>query len=131
MAIKGIHHIAMKCDGVAEYEKTVTFYKSILGLSVARSWGEGEMSGIMLDTGAGLLEIFAKTDHVTKQNGIVRHFAFAVDNTDEIAKRVRNAGYEITIEPTDIVIKSNPPCPVRVAFCIGPLGEEIEFFEER
>ena len=23
---------------------------------------------------------------------------------------------------------SNPPFPIRVAFCIGPVGEEIEFF---
>ncbi|MEI3049677.1 MAG: hypothetical protein ACLTEU_10860 [Roseburia inulinivorans] len=26
---------------------------------------------------------------------------------------------------------SNPPFPIRVAFCIGPVGEEIEFFQER
>lgn len=24
-----------------------------------------------------------------------------------------------------------PPFPIRVAFCIGPVGEEIEFFQER
>ena len=41
---------------------------------------------------------------------------------------VRKAGYEITMEPTDNCIPSNPPYPARIAFCIGPVGEEIEFF---
>ncbi len=28
-------------------------------------------------------------------------------------------------------IPSDPPYPIRVAFCHGPSGEEIEFFSER
>ena len=35
------------------------------------------------------------------------------------------------IEPNDIVIRSDPEYPARMAFCFGPLGEEIEFFQER
>ena len=31
----------------------------------------------------------------------------------------------------DIVIPSQPEFPVRVAFCNGPVGEEIEFFQEK
>jgi glyoxylase I family protein len=37
----------------------------------------------------------------------------------------------VTVEPVDKVIPSAPPYPVRLAFCIGPLGEEVEFFCER
>ena len=44
---------------------------------------------------------------------------------------VKAAGYEVFIEPKDIVIASNPPFPARIAFCRGPLGEEIEFFQEK
>ena len=46
-------------------------------------------------------------------------------------KAVREAGYLITVEPKDVVIPSQPEFPVRVAFCNGPVGEEIEFFQEK
>jgi len=58
----------------------------------------------------------------------LRHLALDVDDTDAWVEAVRKAGYEITMEPTDICIKSDPPYPARIAFCIGPVGEEIEFF---
>lgn len=125
--ITGIHHLALKCQGVDEFEKTVHFYRDILGLPIARSWGEGESSGIMLDTGAGLLEIFANAPDKLG-SGAVRHFALAADDVDACIDAVRTAGYEVTMEPTDICIGSVPPYPARIAFCIGPVGEEIEFF---
>ena len=31
----------------------------------------------------------------------------------------------------DIVITSEPPFPAKIAFCRGPLQEEIEFFQEK
>ena len=125
--ITGIHHIALKCCGIDEYNKTVEFYHDILGLPIARTWGEGENSGIMLDTGAGLFEIFANaTDRPTM--GALRHIALAVEDTDACVDAVRAAGYEITMEPCDICIGSVPPYPARIAFCIGPVGEEVEFF---
>ncbi len=126
--ITGIHHLAIKCRGVAEFDKTVGFYRDILGLPVARTWGEGAGVGIMLDTGAGLLEIFANADD-TPTVGAVRHFAFDVADTDACVAAVRAAGYPITMEPNDIVIPSDPPYPARIAFCRGPVGEEIEFFQ--
>ena len=52
--IKGIHHVSMKCSSTEEYEKTIDFYKNILGIPVAREW----QAGIMLDTGNGIVEIF-------------------------------------------------------------------------
>ena len=60
--------------------------------------------------------------------GALRHLALAAEDTDACVAAVRAAGYEITMEPTDIVIPSNPPYPARIAFCIGPVGEELEFF---
>lgn len=124
--IKGIHHVSMKCSNQEEYEKTIHFYKDILGLSVARSWN----AGIMLDTGSGLIEIFNDGEEKLDK-GVIRHFAFAVDDADRCIDTVRKAGYEVFVEPKDVVIASNPPFPARVAFCYGPLGEEIEFFEEK
>ena len=41
-------------------------------------------------------------------------------NTDEEINKVK-----------DKVIKSVPEYPIRMAFCFGSLGEQIEFFSER
>jgi hypothetical protein len=99
-----------------------------LGLPIVRKWGEGEGVGMMLDTGAGLLEIVANAPDRLGAGGL-RHLAFEVENTDVCLEAVREAGYKVTMEPTDIVIASEPPYPARIAFCIGPVGEEVEFFQ--
>lgn len=127
--ICGIHHVALKCDGTAEFEKTLHFYQDVLGLEPVRSWGEGENAGAMLSTGDGLLEIFASGKKLPQ--GAIRHFALRTERVDDCVAAVRAAGYPITVEPKDIVIASNPPFPARIAFCTGPVGEAIEFFQER
>ena len=126
--ITGIHHIALKACGTADFEKMVKFYTELLGLKIVRTWGEGEKTAMMLDTGAGLLEIFANGVDYPGQ-GALRHLAFEVNDPDAFIEIVRAEGYEITMEPTDIVIASEPPYPARIAFCIGPVGEEVEFFK--
>ena len=124
--IKGMHHISMKCGKAEEYEKAKDFYLNVLGLSVKREW----QGGIMIDTGDCLIEIFSTGEGI-RGRGAVQHFALATDDVDELADRIKKAGYEVFIEPNDIVIKSEPEFPARMAFCYGPLGEEIELFMER
>jgi glyoxylase I family protein len=124
--IQGIHHVALKCSSQKEFEHVVGFYREVLGLTVRRAWD----GGIMLDTGNGLLEIFP-TGGDAAQEGALRHMAFATDSVDACVAAVRAAGYPITVEPKDIVIPSEPPLPARIAFCRGPLGEEIELFQEQ
>ena len=126
--IKGVHHIALKCCGISEFEKVISFYHDVLGMPLVRTWGEGDGSGAMLETGDGsVMEITASGggEHI---QGAIRHFALATDDVDACASAASAAGYPITSQPKDIVIASNPPLPARIAFCIGPLGEEIEFF---
>lgn len=84
----------------------------------------------MLDTGSGLIEIFC-TGKGERRKGAIRHVALLTDHVDELAGRIKAAGYEVFIEPKDTVINSSPVYPIRMAFCIGPLGEEIELFCER
>ena len=55
--ITGIHHVALKCQGLEHFEETVHFYRDILGLPLLRSWGRKENLAVMLDTGAGIMEI--------------------------------------------------------------------------
>ena len=124
--ISGLHHISLKCATLEEFEKAKKFYVDLFGFTIVREWPEG----IMIDFGNGMLEIFNNGEGI-KTKGALRHIAFATDNVDEIVDLVRNAGYEVFIEPKDIVIDSEPIFPARMAFCYGPLGEEIEFFQER
>ncbi|MBP0966702.1 MAG: VOC family protein [Oscillospiraceae bacterium] len=123
--IKGIHHISMKCGTDAEFQKAKDFYLRVLGLKAVREWP----AGIMIDTGCGLIEIFSSGTGIREQ-GAIRHFALLTDDTDGLAERIREAGYDVFIAPNDRVIPSEPPFPLRMAFCTGPLGEQIELFQE-
>lgn len=122
--IKGLHHVCLKCINDKEYEKTIHFYKDILGLKIARIWDDG--NAITLDTGNGLIEIF-NNERVQLEQGAIRHFAFATDSVDKCVETIRKEGYLITVKPKDVVLDD---LPARVAFCLGPVGEEIEFFQE-
>ncbi len=128
--IQGIHHIALKCEGYARFTETVAFYRDVLEMPVIRTWGEGDTAGAMLDSGAGIMEISANGD-ASNPKGSLRHIAFQVDSVEACLEKVRAAGYSVTMEPKDHTFASQPPYPVRIAFCIGPVGEEIEFFHER
>ena len=124
--INGIHHISMKCSTEEELSKVKEFYIDILGLKIIREWPDG----IMIDTGNGLIEIFTNADGEHRV-GAIRHFALLTDDVDEAVDKVKSAGYEVFVEPNDKVIASVPEYPIRMAFCFGPLGEQIEFFYER
>jgi glyoxylase I family protein len=124
--ITGLHHISLKCGTEDEFMRAKSFYLDVLGFKIVREWPEGAMIGF----GNGMLEIFNNGDGI-KTKGALRHIAFATDNVDEIVSKVKGAGYNVFIEPNDIVIRSDPEYPARMAFCFGPLGEEIEFFQER
>lgn len=124
--ITGIHHVSLKCGTKKDFDKAKDFYLNLLGFTEARSWPDG----IMIDTGAGLIEIFSNGEG-SRTKGALRHIAFSTDDVDEMAEKIRDAGYEVFIGPKDIVIRSEPEYPARMAFCRGPLGEEIEFFQER
>ena len=107
------------------------FYTEALGFKEKIRWGEGPERAIMLDTGDGnYLEIFANGSAEPKPEGCIIHFALRTDNCDAAVERARAAGVVITIETKDVVIQSIPkPTPVRLAFCKGPDGEIIEFFQ--
>ena len=128
--ITATHHIALKCHGAEQFEKMVDFYCNVLGLELTRRWGTADLPGAMIDTGNGTrLEINANAVDDPGQ-GALRHLALATPSVDACVEAVQKAGYEIFLGPKDIVIASEPPLPARIAFCRGPVGEEIEFFQE-
>ncbi len=127
--ILGVHHIAIFAS-VDKFDKTVALYKDILGLEVVRSWGEGSTRGIMISCGDNtVLEIMSKEETAKEPDGIFAHIAFEVDEVDSLVETVRAAGYEVTMESTDVTISSEPPYPIRVAFFRGEMNEHVEFFK--
>lgn len=121
--IKGIHHISMKTRNDDEYKRVRSFYAEVLKLNIVK---ECEVC-VLFDTGSGIVEIFRNgTD--TPDMGVIRHFAFAVEDVDYCIEAVRAAGYEVFVEPKDILIGGDASFPARIAFCKGPLGENIELF---
>jgi glyoxylase I family protein len=123
----GFHHVAMKAR---DFDASVRFYTEGLGFRKVLSWGEGDKRAVMLDTGDGAcLEIFAGGPPEPRPEGAVVHFALRSSDPDAAIQCARQAGAVVTMEPKDVDIPSNPPTPVRIAFCKGPDGEVIEFFK--
>jgi glyoxylase I family protein len=57
------------------------------------------------------------------------HFALRTTDCDQAIEAARAAGAEVTVEPRDVTLSADPPIPARIAFCKGPDGELIEFFQ--
>ena len=87
----------------------------------------------MLDVGDGnYLEVFEDLAYVPTANGSILHFALRTTRLDAVVERVRATGAKVTMEPKDVTIATTNdagPVPIRVAFCEGPNGEVIEFFQ--
>lgn len=125
--ITGIHHVCLKPWSNEKFQETIHFYRDILGMEVVRQWGDG--AGCMLWAGNALMEIFNNGEG-EKPTGSVNHFALATHDVAACVEAVRSAGYPITAEMKEVTIPAEKPFPLRCAFCVGPVGEEIEFFTE-
>ena len=124
----GFHHLSLK---VVNYEASLDFYIKGLGFQNKTSWQSAQGTHTaLLDTGDGnYLEVSEVSGTAPEPGGLVAHFALRTDDCDLAVRKAREAGAEITVEPKDVVLKSDPPLPVRIAFCKGPDGELIEFFQ--
>lgn len=125
----GFHHVAIR---VKDFDASVKFYTEVMGFKKTISWGEGDKRAIMLDTGDGAcFEIFAGGTDDPKPEGSFLHVALCTGNCDAAIERVKAAGMQVTMEPTDVTIESSPKAPVRIAFFKGPDGEILELFQYR
>ena len=115
--VNGVHHININCDSAAQLSEIKAFYCDLLGMEILLETPDR----LMLDMGGSQLEVFANGG--THCKGAIRHFALDVPDTAACVEAVRAAGYPITMEVTRI------PDPAVIAFCTGPVGEEIEFFQ--
>jgi glyoxylase I family protein len=123
----GFHHLSMR---VADLEASIAFYAEGLGCVQVASWGQGERRTVLLDTGDGnYLEISGGASTPPQASTTILHFALRTADCDQAIEAARAAGAEVTVEPKDVTIPADPPIQVRLAFCKGPDGELIEFFQ--
>lgn len=122
--ISGIHHVALK-PTKAQFGEVMKFYTELLELKVVRQWGDPEYPATMISTGDNSCVEVLPGDDVLPDEGKFAHLALATSEVDECIRRVREAGYTITIEPKDVELAD---LKARIAFCIGACGEIVEFF---
>jgi len=126
----GFHHVCIK---TREWDRTIEFYRDVLGCTEKIAWRAVPQRAMMLDTGDGnYMEVFEDLEYRPAANGSVVHFALRTTRLDDVAARVRQAGAKITIEPKDVTITTTNGAgavPIRIFFCEGPSGEVIEFFQ--
>ena len=116
--IDGVHHIALK-PTAEQYEKTVEFYTQLLGFEVKKSWGDPQRPCLMVSCGDNSCMEILNGEESAAKGGALDHIAFATSRVDELVERVRQAGYEIAVEPKGGEVAGSP---IRLAFCWGPMG---------
>ena len=128
-----LHHLAIQAR---DYQKSVHFYKEVLGLEEVASVRFSTRNGMFLDLRNGsLIELFAPQDDGSTElpdhdnNSLVLfHFALAVDDVEAATERCRDAGYKIKMEPK--TIKFEDGFHATISFVWGPNGEAVEFFNQ-
>src|SRR3954467_5241886 len=114
----GFHHVCVK---TRDWDRTIEFYRDVLGCTEKIMWRTAPQRAGMLDTGDGnYIEIFEDLKYQPAANGSVIHFALRTTRLDEVATAVRDAGAKITVEPKDVTITTTNGAgavPIRVFFC--------------
>ena len=123
----GFHHVSMKAS---DLKKSIKFYTEALGFVEKVSWGEAPKRTVLLDAGDGnYFEISQADPDIVNQEGVFRHIALRADDCSAALERARAAGAQVTVEPRDVNLRTDPPIPIRIAFFKGPDGELIELFQ--
>ncbi len=131
--IKGIHHVALRCIDMDNYRETLDFYENVIGMKVRYSWGDGDFAATMLELNGDVIEIFS-TGRASGETGTINHFCFETDDPTESALKVLKAGYSVIVPPSNVRLRLNDSekeyLSLTYAYCVGPVGEVIEFYKE-
>lgn len=128
----GLHHVAIQ---PRDWEQSLRFYRDTLGMSVVVEFvvGSPPRKAVLLDMGDGsLIELFEPKPNTPKPgspapNDPIMHFALTTTDIYAAVEHVRQAGCPIIVEPMDLTLAGK--LNITIAFCVGPNGEEIEFFQ--
>ena len=123
----GIHHMALR---VSDFDRSITFYTTVLGFTERIRWNESPNRIALLDTGnRSYLELFEAKGDAPKIESAFWHLAFRVADAGACLEHARKAGCPVHVETKTVPNIGNSGIDIRVAFCKGPDGELIEFFQ--
>ncbi|BBI36569.1 VOC family protein [Cohnella abietis] len=142
MSVKGLSHVAIQAK---DYKATITFYIEVLGFKLGHHWSLPsfqikEASMLISPDQRTCIEIFDNDAVIPAQgkkalseedvaHGALLHFAFYVDNVDEIFQKALAHGARAFVQP-DYLSLGEPPLLVKNAIIHSPNGEIIEFIED-
>ncbi|MBU9706367.1 VOC family protein [Paenibacillus sp. AK121] len=142
MSVKGLAHVAIQAR---DYQATIAFYTEVLGFKRGHHWSLPsfriqEASMLISPDQRTCLEIFDNDAVIPAQGkkaaseqdvtyGALLHFAFYVDNVDEIYQKALAHGAKTFVEPNQLTL-GEPPLVVTNALVHSPNGEVIEFIED-
>jgi len=127
----GVHHVTVQ---TRDWEASLRLYKEVLGMQVVAEFGTPERRVMLLDIGDGShMELVAPTATSPALgspavNDPLVHLALATPDAAAAIEPVRQAGYEVTMEPKEVTLGD---IEATVAFFRGPNGEMVEFFQTR
>ena len=131
----GTHHISIRTNC---WDDSMHMYRDILGMTVAKQFGSPERPMALLDMGDGShIELAGSTQpgHASSEEpkgentvsiNPIAHLALATTDTRMAIEHVRQAGFQVTVEPRTVDLNG---LMVTIAFFKGPNNEEIEFFQ--
>lgn len=126
--LKKLHHIAIICS---DYEKSKTFYTSVLGFEIKNEVYRAERQSYKLDlslNGEYLIELFSfpnPPNRLTNPEACgLRHIAFEVENIEECVGQLKEKA--ISVEPIRIDEFTNK----KFTFMRDPDNLPIEIYEQ-
>lgn len=125
----GMHHVTVQ---TRDWEASLRLYRDVLGMKVVAEFGPPERRIMLLDVGDDShIELIAPTADTPAAgspaaNDPLVHIALRAPDAAAAAEHVRQAGYQITVEPKAVDLGT---LKAIVAFFKGPNGEVIEFFQ--
>ena len=119
--IAGMHHVSVI---VADTERSLSFYRDLLGLPVDASRPDLGYPGAWLQLGAQQIHLLQvpnpdPTDARPAHGGRDRHLALSVRDLDRIIERLNSAGIGYTLSRSGR----------RALFCRDPDANALEFVE--
>ena len=124
-----MHHVTVTTN---DLKASMKLYKDVLGMELVTEFSLPDKDVYLLDIGDGShIELF-HVPEISFQgkdnsgNHPLQHIALATSDTEGSIEKVRTAGYAVTMEPVTLDLGN---FSAKIAFFIGPSGEEIEFFE--
>ena len=127
MKMFGMGHVGINA---ADYSKSISFYRDILGLEElsTHKFDDFEMTMLKMPDG-GWLELFdygKRKDQANQDESAVgyRHFAFLVDDVESWEKHL--ISNDVPIKMSSIVLEQ---LGTKAMLCSDPDGIEVEVFE--